>query len=64
MEAPTSPAVTQYLRYCASNSVVVRAPSSRVGIYVQLRGTYDAVQREDSYQETIYSACMKNAFLT
>ena len=36
MDAPTSPAVTQY-RCCVSNNVVVRAPSSRVGVYVQLR---------------------------
>lgn len=43
MDEPTSPAVTQY-RCCVSNDVVVRVPSSRVGVYVQLRGTQvDAV---------------------
>ncbi|KAH8621620.1 hypothetical protein IG631_23707 [Alternaria alternata] len=63
MEAPSSPAVPQYFGCCASNNVVVRAPSSRVGVYVQLRGTQEAVRREDP-QETVYSACMKNASLT
>ena len=47
MEAPTSPAVPQYLGFCASNNVAVRAPSSRVGVYVQLRGTQEAVRREN-----------------
>jgi hypothetical protein len=47
MEKPTSPAVPQYLGCCASNNVVVRAPSSRVGVYVQLRGTQEAVRREN-----------------
>jgi hypothetical protein len=37
-----------YLRSCASNDVVVRAPSSHVGVYVQLRGMQEAVRRENS----------------
>jgi hypothetical protein len=47
MEAPTSPAVPQYLRSCPSNNVVVRAPSSHVGVYGQLRGMQEAVRREN-----------------
>lgn len=47
MEAPTSPAIPQYIGCCASNYVVVRTSSSRVGVYVQLRGTQVAVRREN-----------------
>jgi hypothetical protein len=36
-----------YLRSCASNTVVVRAPSSYVGIHSQLRGLQEAVRREN-----------------
>jgi len=47
MEAPNSPAVPQYLRSCASNNVVVRAPSSHIGFYSQLQGLQEAVRREN-----------------
>ena len=47
MEAPTFPAITQYVRCCASNRVAVRAPASFEGVHVQLRGMQEAVQRQD-----------------
>jgi hypothetical protein len=47
MEAPTPPAVSQYLSYRALNNVIVRALSSNLGVYVQLRGTQEAVRREN-----------------
>jgi hypothetical protein len=47
MEAPISPAVPQHLGCCDSNNVVIRAPSPRVGVYGQLRGTQEAVRREN-----------------
>lgn len=47
MEAPTFPAITQYVRCCASNRVAARAPASCEGVHVQLRGMQEAVQRQD-----------------
>jgi hypothetical protein len=46
MEAPTSPAGSQYLSYCALNKVIVRALSSSLVVHVQLRGTQEAVRHE------------------
>jgi hypothetical protein len=46
MEAPTLPAVSQYLSYCTLNNVIVRALSSSSRVHVQLRGTQEAVRRE------------------
>jgi hypothetical protein len=46
MEAPTPPAVSQYLSYYVLNNVIVRALSTSLGVYVQLRGMQEAVRRE------------------
>jgi hypothetical protein len=65
MEAPRFPAVAQYLGYRGSHNVVARAPSLRVGLYIQLRGTQDAVRRENpTPRDCVQNACMKNASLT
>jgi hypothetical protein len=63
MEAPTSRAVPQYLRSCPSNNVVVRAPSSHIEVYDQLRGTQEAVRRENITPIDHVQRCMKNASL-